>query len=120
MRLDPPDVIDGIAQPRELQATVIGQQVDDIMRRLVGSPELPRDRGREWYRQVYLQSDEWRALRSLAIETASRRCADCGIRDETKSLDVHHLTYERLGDELLKDLIVVCRGCHSARHGDAT
>ncbi len=30
--------------------------------------------------------------------------------------DVHHLTYARLYDEMLFDLIAVCRDCHERLH----
>jgi 5-methylcytosine-specific restriction endonuclease McrA len=30
---------------------------------------------------------------------------------------VHHLTYERLGNELLIDLVSLCNGCHDQAHG---
>jgi len=34
-----------------------------------------------------------------------------------KGLEVHHLSYRRLGNELLSDLIVLCVGCHKKQHG---
>ena len=32
------------------------------------------------------------------------------------ALDVHHLTYERLGREKDEDLRVLCRACHGDEH----
>lgn len=36
---------------------------------------------------------------------------------ETKWFDVHHKTYDRIGDELLDDLVLLCKSCHKAQHG---
>lgn len=61
----------------------------------------------------YLQSPEWAVVRRLALEQADHACRLCGGRD---GLDVHHRTYERLGQERLADVIVLCRDCHSRFH----
>jgi hypothetical protein len=39
------------------------------------------------------------------------RCHEQGL------VDVHHLSYRRLGEEPLTDLLGLCRDCHSAAHG---
>ena len=71
---------------------------------------------REWYRNVYLKSDHWRDIRSEAITIARHECQLCGASEEDCVLDVHHLTYERLGFELPDDVIVMCRNCHNEAH----
>ena len=35
---------------------------------------------------------------------------------EAVATDVHHATYERLFDELLCDLVSLCRDCHNKCH----
>jgi hypothetical protein len=67
-----------------------------------------------WYRNVYLRSAHWRAVRQWALALAGNRCARCGRGGR---LDVHHLTYERLWAELPGDLEVLCRGDHEAAEG---
>ena len=62
----------------------------------------------------YLQSEEWQAMRAAAMRYYDNRCALCNGRD---SLHVHHRTYERLGQERVNDLIVLCDSCHSRHHG---
>ena len=57
----------------------------------------------------YLQSDTWKKRRYAALERVEFRCELCG---ETESLEAHHLTYERLGNEDPNDLIVICKGHH--------
>lgn len=68
------------------------------------------------YRSGYLFSEAWRRTRESAILAAGHQCQKCGARGPGVTLDVHHLTYERLGDELAADLIVLCRGCHQQEH----
>lgn len=70
------------------------------------------DRQRE-YREVYLRSEHWRETRAAALERAEHRCQVC---NSAKQLDVHHRTYERLGEERPADLTVLCRTCHDRHH----
>jgi 5-methylcytosine-specific restriction endonuclease McrA len=55
----------------------------------------------------------WRIIRQAALERDGRRCACCGSK---KRLEVHHLTYERAGHELLEDLVTLCQRCHATQH----
>ncbi len=57
----------------------------------------------------YLDSPTWQTKRQEALGRAGHKCQLCGA---TNRLDVHHNTYERLGNELPADLIVLCRSCH--------
>jgi 5-methylcytosine-specific restriction endonuclease McrA len=63
----------------------------------------------------YLRSPEWKARRKSALQRAGGRCMDCGA---TTNLHVRHLTYKRYGDELARDLRVLCSRCHRRRHGE--
>lgn len=63
--------------------------------------------------QAYLQTPEWQAKRDQALDKAGHRCQLCNSND---SLNVHHRTYERRGNEELSDLTVLCRACHSLFH----
>jgi 5-methylcytosine-specific restriction endonuclease McrA len=62
----------------------------------------------------YLRTPEWDETRRAALKRARYRCQVCN-RGQTV-LDVHHRTYERRGDELARDLIVLCRDCHRTFH----
>lgn len=62
----------------------------------------------------YTKSNAWRKRRAVVILLGKYRCAQCYYR---KAVQVHHLTYERWKEELLTDLIPVCRGCHCKIHG---
>ena len=62
---------------------------------------------------AYLQSDEWKALRQLVLERDNHQCVVSGA---TTQLEVHHITYERLGAERLSDLVVLSRPVHQHLH----
>lgn len=73
-----------------------------------------RQRGATTDYQQYIASPAWRArrlrfLRRLPIEA----CSACGSTD---GVDLHHMTYERLGAEDDGDLVALCRTCHTAVH----
>jgi len=61
----------------------------------------------------YLDSPGWKARSRRAILEAGESCQQCGA---TGTLQVHHLTYERVGQELPEDLLVLCISCHNAIH----
>jgi len=67
-----------------------------------------------YYRKVYLQSDEWKSLRLIALVKANFTCAICGERKMSR--DVHHLKYKNLWDVSHNDLKVLCRSCHDKTH----
>lgn len=68
--------------------------------------------------RLYLRSEHWADTRRGALRAADFRCARCGAtRSRTRTLDVHHRTYERLGSEQPGDLEVLCRDCHETQHG---
>jgi hypothetical protein len=53
----------------------------------------------------------------LDYSLLSYPCEDCGRNFFPQFLSVHHLTYERLGHEMLTDLKVLCLACHATMHG---
>lgn len=61
----------------------------------------------------YLSSHSWWQKRCKAIKRAGGKCALCPNR---KRLTVHHLTYDRVGQEWPEDMRVVCWPCHQAQH----
>ncbi len=103
----------------------------------------------------YIKSDEWKDRRVLALKRATTRerystsprcefCGQAGSRfkkrrsdldhrerkhrvDDSNGLEVHHLHYRTLGEELPEDLVVLCTdnlyarrkiGCHERAHLD--
>lgn len=60
----------------------------------------------------YLRSDCWQATRRLYFASQMPRECLCGDVD----VQLHHVTYERLGNENLTDLLPLCRTCHQMVH----
>lgn len=73
------------------------------------------ERNAAWWARynAYLASDVWRAKREEALARDGRVCQGCRQRLATQ---VHHRTYDHLGDELLFELISVCDECHAGIH----
>lgn len=61
----------------------------------------------------YLNSKHWKETRLKALDKAGYRCQLCSSNID---LNVHHNTYDNLGNEDSKDLIVLCRKCHAKFH----
>jgi len=55
-------------------------------------------------------SAQWRNMRRDFGKLRGERCERCGRA--TKPLFLHHKAYERLGNEGLDDLELLCRPCH--------
>jgi len=68
----------------------------------------------DWQKRYisHLKSAKWRAIREGLFELRGRKCEVCGRA--AKRLEVHHLTYERMGDEIPEDLRILCYCCHIA------
>lgn len=85
---------------------------------------LPHVRRRAWQRaqrlrelgydsyDSYLKSGHWHDLKRLYRESDRPQICQCGETD----VELHHLTYERVGAEELTDLIALCRRCHEDIH----
>lgn len=74
---------------------------------LVASPLPPR---RERRRRINYASTQWRSIRAARLAYDSGLCVFCKMEAE----DVHHVTYERVGDERIEDLRSLCKLCHDA------
>jgi hypothetical protein len=72
----------------------------------------------------YLQSDGWKARVQQMLAKADYQCTGkvyhpqhVAVRcNNTHRLQVHHRTYERLGQEREDDLQVLCERCHLLAH----
>lgn len=67
----------------------------------------------------YLLTPEWKAKANAAKERAGHRCQLCNAEGNNGFLHAHHRTYERLGEELPEDIIVLCKDCHAKFHDKA-
>ncbi len=73
---------------------------------------------RSEYYNKYMASPEWEAKKAERMEIDGYRCVMCGRHiSHCKTLQVHHITYARLGNEnVLTDLCTLCGSCHKKIH----
>lgn len=75
------------------------------------------DRSEEYKR--YINSPEWASMKRRRMEIDGFRCVCCGRSEDhtRRGLQVHHISYARLGHEdPLNDLVTVCGSCHKKIH----
>lgn len=84
---------------------------------LIVEEEMTRHRmsRRDWYRNVYLQSDHWDMLRDKAIKHYGGKCSECG---SFLNIQVHHTNYKNIYDVTVEDLQLLCKKCHNSKHPD--
>lgn len=62
----------------------------------------------------YLRSPEWQEKRQERLALDNHKCAFC---KSTENLNIHHRTYENLGNEDVRhDLVTLCEKCHKEVH----
>lgn len=64
--------------------------------------------------ESYISSSRWQAKRLERLHHDNFTCVRCG---ETERLHVHHVSYHRLYDESIGDLLTLCADCHAREHG---
>jgi hypothetical protein len=76
--------------------------------------EIKRKRRRDYYRNKYLKSDEWKRKRYVVLRRDNWRCVFCGGR----ATQVHHKRYAKnnIGKEPIEWLVSICKSCHEAQH----
>jgi 5-methylcytosine-specific restriction endonuclease McrA len=63
----------------------------------------------------FLASTAWAKIKVDLYTLRGKRCESCG---GTRSIQVHHLNYDRYGGgEEPEDLILLCGNCHMIEHG---
>lgn len=76
--------------------------------------DIKRKQRRDYYRNIYLQSDEWKRKRYVVLKRDNWRCVYCGAR----ATQVHHKRYAKrnIGKEPIEWLVSVCNDCHNSKH----
>lgn len=76
--------------------------------------EIKRKRRRDYYRNEYLKSDEWKRKRYVVLKRDNFRCVYCGGR----ATQVHHKRYAKrnIGKEPIEWLVSICKPCHDSKH----
>jgi hypothetical protein len=69
----------------------------------------------EWWQRydAYMRTTAWRLKRQAVLTRANNWCEGCAARPAT---DIHHTTYAHFENELLFELVAVCRPCHRILH----
>lgn len=73
-------------------------------------------RGYQSY-QDYIHSSEWKEFRSRYFQVCHRKCRVC---DAHNIIVLHHLTYDRVGQEEFGDVVPLCDRCHHLIHDRCT
>ena len=63
--------------------------------------------------ESYILSSAWQRKADRARERANHTCTLCGSEE---NLEIHHLSYRRMGWEFPADLQCLCRECHRKVH----
>lgn len=87
---------------------------DKVMAEIEKEEERRKAQYRDWYNNDYLRSRKWIEKRKAVMQRADGICEGCLTNPATQ---VHHLTYDHVGDELLFELVAVCDDCHAKAHG---
>ena len=66
----------------------------------------------------YLQSKKWKQKIAEAKARFKYQCVSCNRTANETILEGHHLTYERFGNELPEDIVILCRSCHRKVHSN--
>jgi len=61
----------------------------------------------------YINSDKWVERKKLYYKNNKKKCICC---ETTKDIQLHHITYNSLGNELDKDIAPICEKCHKEFH----
>ena len=68
-----------------------------------------------WLHRYAPRATPWRDKRRQRLEIDGHKCRTCGHDGSIWQLEIHHISYERWGDEdVEKDLITLCEPCHKA------
>ena len=76
--------------------------------------DIKRKKRRDYYRNVYLKSDEWQRKRYVVFKRDNWRCVYCGER----ATEVHHKRYAKrnIGKEPIEWIVSICKTCHERKH----
>ena len=68
------------------------------------------------YNEYIKRHPRWQKVRQARFKFDEGRCVICRKDLTGETYQTHHLSYQRLGRERLRDVITLCEDCHSAFH----
>lgn len=84
----------------------------EIWHEILKRSEYTEDKQSEYKR--YIKSDAWRAKRACVLNLRDHRCDLCN----EEATEVHHKTYDNVGQEPFSDLTALCQSCHTQYEQD--
>lgn len=89
-------------------------QIEAEQRRVEIQQQREQDRiARYEFYTAHIRSSKWAELRQRIFKRSDGICEGCGI---AKATQVHHTSYDNLGDEFLWELQAICNACHERFH----
>lgn len=64
----------------------------------------------------YLKHPRWKKVREARLEFDGFKCVVCHRDMRGEPYETHHLSYQLLGRERLRDVVTMCPSCHKAFH----
>lgn len=110
--MNPKESIETVLRENQILILLIFVVFSVLIRQLIFF--FKRKFRRDYYRNKYLQSDEWQRKRYVVLRRDNWRCVYCGAR----ATQVHHMRYAKrnVGREPIEWLVSVCKSCHESRH----
>lgn len=68
---------------------------------------------------AYMDSLPWAERREITLSRDGQHCRACRLEDRiTPATHIHHISYQLVFHEPVKDLLSLCEPCHEAEHRD--
>ena len=74
-----------------------------------------QDLSRDTYVE-HLMSEKWKQTKLTRLLIDDFKCKQCNKPITAETSHCHHITYQNLGDEGMKDVVSVCPQCHNDIH----
>ena len=74
---------------------------------------------KEWSHDDYvkhLTTEKWKQTKLTRLLIDGFKCQQCNKPITAETSHCHHITYQNLGDEGMKDVVSVCPQCHNDIH----
>lgn len=68
------------------------------------------------YKEYISSHPRWQAVRKQRFDFDDGRCAICHRDLHGEPFETHHLSYQRLGREHMRDVVTICPACHKTFH----
>ena len=81
----------------------------------IPDPYRDKDFSRDTYVE-HLMSDKWKQTKLTRLLIDNFKCQQCNKPITAETSHCHHITYQNLRDEGMKDVVSVCPQCHNDIH----